>query len=207
MSIEEFIQGLLGSSVIEIVASLAGFVCVYLIIKRNIWCWPIGLLQVSLYMFVFYQAKLYSDFLLHGIYVGMQFYGWWYWLRGRGQNDEVIVLTMPNIQALAWLITTLLGTLVLGYVMVSKTDAALPYPDAFTTVASLTAQWLLSRRQLINWLFWIVVDIVAIGVYLAKGLYPTTVLYSLFLIMATTGFFVWYNRLQNQKLMPTAASA
>lgn len=78
--------------------------------------------------------------------------------------------------------------------MSTYTDASLPYPDAFTTVASLVAQWLLSRRQLINWGFRIAVDIVAIGVYRQKGLYPNTVLYLTFLVMATTGLYVWRQR-------------
>lgn len=198
MTTEEFLAGFLGSSWIEIVASLAGFICVYLIIKRNIWCWPTGLLQVSLFMVVFYEVKLYSDLLLHGIYVVMQFYGWWYWLRGKDQENEVIVVNMPVSHSLIWVGVTVVGSVLLGFLMASNTDAALPYPDAFTTVASLTAQWLLSRRQLINWMFWIVVDIVAIGIYLQKGLYPTTLLYSVFLIMASTGLYSWWSRYKLQ---------
>ncbi|OZG74190.1 aminotransferase [Hahella sp. CCB-MM4] len=196
---ESFIAGFFGSSPIEIIASIAGFICVYLIIKRNIWCWPVGLLQVSLYIIVFYDAKLYSDVALHGIYVVMQIYGWWYWLQGQDQDHDIIVLPSTTTAILVWVVVAVLGSFGLGYVMSTYTDAALPYPDAYTTVASLVAQWLLSRRFLVNWVFWITVDVVAIGVYWQKGLYPTVLLYSAFLIMATTGFFVWMRRFQAQR--------
>ncbi|MDG9666547.1 nicotinamide riboside transporter PnuC [Hahella sp. CR1] len=200
MDIQSFLVGFFGGSAIEIIASLAGFICVFLIIRRNIWCWPIGLVQVALYMIVFYDAKLYSDFILHGIYVVMQFYGWWYWLQGRGQDDDLVVLPTALPMTLLWVAVAILGSFGLGYVMSTYTDASLPYPDAFTTVASLVAQWLLSRRQLINWGFWIAVDIVAIGVYWQKGLYPTTVLYATFLVMASAGLMVWLRRYQTQML-------
>ena len=92
MNLESFITGMLGASTIEICASLAGFVSVYLVIKRNIWCWPVGLLQVALYVFVFYQVKLYSDMALHVIYIFMQLYGWWHWRKVQGGLGDIQVL-------------------------------------------------------------------------------------------------------------------
>jgi len=180
-------------SPIEVVAVIAGFLCVYFTIKENIWCWPSGLLQVTLYIFVFYQAKLYSDVILHVIYVAMNIYGWYYWLHGGKLRKEArITKLLP-----AWLVFCLIGsvaaTMLLGWFMASRTDAALPYADAFTTVFSLTAQWLLSRKKLENWYFWIAVDVVAIGVYFAKDLYLTGVLYIAFLVMATAGLLRWRN--------------
>ncbi len=202
MDLQTFIAGFFGSTSVEIIACLSGFICVYLIIKRNIWCWPVGLLQVSLYLMIFYQAKLYSDAILHAIYVVMQFYGWWYWLQGRGRDHEIIIQPTSLSITLVWVMVALLGSYVLGYVMSTYTDASLPYPDAFTTVASLVAQWLLSRRHLINWGFWIAVDVVAISVYWQKALYPTSVLYATFLVMAIIGLWVWLNKYQAQKAMP-----
>lgn len=198
MDIRPFLAGFFGGSAVEIIASLAGFICVFLIIRRNIWCWPFGLLQVAVYMIVFYDAKLYSDFILHGVYVVMQVYGWWYWLQGKSQDDDLVVLPTSLQATLSWIAVAAAGSFVLGYAMSTYTDASLPYPDAFTTVASLVAQWLLSRRQLINWGFWIAVDIVAISVYWQKGLYPTTVLYLTFLVMASIGLYVWLHRYQTQ---------
>jgi len=178
-------------SPIEVVAVIAGFLCVYFTIKENIWCWPTGLLQVTFYIFVFYQAKLYSDVLLHIIYVFMNVYGWYFWLYGGRKRKEARITRLSPAWLSACIIGSVAGTLLLGWFMASRTDAALPYADAFTTVFSLVAQWLLSRKKLENWHFWIAVDVVAIGVYFAKDLYLTGVLYIAFLIMATAGLLRW----------------
>jgi len=178
-------------SPIEVVAVIAGFLCVYFTIKENIWCWPTGLLQVTLYIFVFYQAKLYSDVILHVIYVAMNIYGWYFWLHGGRLRKEARITRLLPAWLAACIAGSVAGTLLLGWFMASRTDAALPYADAFTTVFSLTAQWLLSRKKLENWYFWIAVDVVAIGVYFTKDLYLTGVLYIAFLIMATVGLLRW----------------
>lgn len=187
---------------IEIVATMFGFLCVVLTIRRNIWCWPTGLVQVALFIIIFYQARLYSDLILHVIYVGMQFYGWYCWTVGRRAADQgpVVIASMPPHHLAMWASITLVLTTVWGYAMSTWTDASLPYPDAFTTVASLVAQYLLARKLLENWLFWIVVDVVAIGVYYYKSLFPTSILYAAFLGLAVIGFVTWRYRLQTQQI-------
>lgn len=176
---------------IEIIAVIAGFLCVYFTIKENILCWPTGLLQVSLYIFIFYDAKLYSDVILHIIYVAMNVYGWYYWLHGGNMRKEARVKEISRAWLTGSVIGSVLATVLLGWLMATRTDASFPYPDAFTTIFSLVAQWLMSLKRLESWYFWIAVDVVAIGVYYAKGLYLTTGLYSLFLIMAVVGLLKW----------------
>lgn len=90
-----------------------------------------------------------------------------------------------------WVFIAVAGTLLWGFVMKTLTDASVPYPDAFTTVASLIAQWLMARKRLESWCFWIAVDVVAIGVYFYKQLFFTTGLYAVFLILAIMGFLEW----------------
>lgn len=191
MDFSNFLTDFFGASVTEIVASLAGFTCVYLIIKRNIWCWPVGLLQVSLYIVVFHGVKLYSDMLLHIVYVFMQAYGWWNWVSNKRLHGNVQIIGIKKSDLIIWAAVSIGGSFGLGWVMATYTDAALPFLDAFTTGTSLVAQWLLSRRYLSNWLFWIAVDIVAINIYWQKSLFPTAILYSVFLLMAVSGLFVW----------------
>ena len=176
----------------EIVAVLAGFLCVWLTIRENIWCWPAGLLQVSLYVWIFYDAKLYSDFGLHIFYIFLQFYGWYHWLHG-GTRGHLSVSGLSRPILLIWVTAALAGSLAWGSIMERYTDASVPYWDAYTTAASLIAQWLLTRKKLESWYFWISVDFVAIGVYLFKGLYLTSGLYLAFLIMATAGLIRWRN--------------
>ncbi|KVV16172.1 nicotinamide riboside transporter PnuC [Flavobacterium sp. TAB 87] len=174
---------------IEVFGSIFGFLAVYFTIKQNIWCWYFGLIQVILFCFVFYTSKLYSDLILHMIYIFLQAFGWYNWKYG-GENQtnlRVTVITKVSV----WLSVTIFATVLLGYTMQNNTDASYPYADAFTTVASLVAQYLMIKKVLGSWLFWIVVDVVAIGIYFYKGLYFTTGLYVLFLIMAIIGYLEW----------------
>jgi nicotinamide mononucleotide transporter len=176
---------------IEIIATVFGLTCVWLTVRQNIWCWPAGLIQVVLYIWIFQQAMLYSDMGLHVIYVGLSLYGWWYWLKNRPQGCHAPVFLLDQVQRIIWITVGFLGTLVLGYVMETYTDAALPYWDAATTILSLIAQYLMARKRLESWLFWIAVDVMAIGVYITKTLYVTSGLYSVFLILAVIGLFAW----------------
>lgn len=190
---------------IELTATVFGFLCVLLTIRRNIWCWPTGLIQVLLFIIIFYDAKLYSDLLLHVIYVFLQFYGWYQWTREDAGREKLIVKSLPISWLGFWIAVTIVGTVGWGWAMARWTDASLPYPDAFTTVASLVAQVLLARRYLQNWGFWICVDIVAIWVYFSKELNATAVLYIAFLILATFGAVVWSKQLAKQTTEEVAA--
>lgn len=176
---------------VEAIAVFFGVVCVWLTIRQNIWCWPTGLVQVVLFAYIFFGAKLYSDMILHVIYIVMQFYGWYYWLHGGKEGVKLSVTYQTSSQNFTWLMVVAFGTAAWGYTMASFTDAAIPYGDAFTTVASLVAQWLMARKVLESWVCWIAVDVVAIGIYFYKALYLTTGLYVVFLIMATMGYFAW----------------
>lgn len=178
-------------SLLEITAVVFGFVCVWLTIKRSIWCWPTGLIQVALYLYIFTSVQLYSDAILQGIYIPLQIYGWWAWLHGGKNRSKLRVGVLPTRQFLTWTFVGLTGTATLGYLMDTQTDASLPYWDASTTTFSLVAQWLLGRKKLQTWVFWIIVDVIAIGVYATKGLYLTTGLYAAYLVMASAGLYAW----------------
>jgi nicotinamide mononucleotide transporter len=177
-------------SLIEAAATFFGLLCVWFTIKENIWCWPAGIVQVSLYIFVFYDSKLYSDMVLHIIYVFLNAYGWYHWLYKKNEKAELPVSDVGK-QLSLWVIVCIIGTAVLGYLMTTYTDASFPYPDAFITIASLIAQWLLAKKKLESWYFWIIVDVAAVGVYGLKELYLTTGLYAVFLVLAVFGYFEW----------------
>jgi len=181
---------------IEAIAVVFGVLAVWFTVRQNIWCWPLGLVQVALYIHIFYQVRLYSDLILHVIYVGLGVYGWWCWRNGADGRPRLPVSLLPMTQRLAWPTTIILITVGLGYFMDRNTDASLPYGDAFTTVASLCAQWLMTRKRLESWLGWIAVDVVAIGIYLQKELFLTAGLYALFLGLAVAGFASWRRELR-----------
>lgn len=203
MNLFELLTTRLGMTAVELVATLFGLACVALYVVQSIWSWPTGLVQVCLFAWVFYHAQLYSDFLLHLVYIALQLYGWYHWLRGAPRDAETLPITrLAPPAGLAWIAVAASGTAVLGFVMGRYTDAALPYWDAAIAALSLVAQYLLARKVLENWLLWVVVDVIAIGVYLAKGLYITTVLYAVFLVMAVTGYLAWRRSYFQQRLGP-----
>jgi nicotinamide mononucleotide transporter len=185
-------------NLLELTAALLGLACVWLTARQHIACWPVGLLMVTLYAYIFYEAKLYSDALLQVVYIGMQIYGWWAWLYGGRSQTALGVTRLSWQQAVIWVVALGFGVLVLGSTMAAKTDAAFPYVDAFATVASLIAQWWLGRKILESWLLWIVVDIVSVGLYFAKSLYPTAILYVIFLGLAAWGWKQWWDAWKRQ---------
>ncbi|WP_233123729.1 nicotinamide riboside transporter PnuC [Agrobacterium vaccinii] len=194
--ISEFLTGMFGSRTIEICATLLGLANVSLIIRRSIWNYPFGIAMVILYAWIFYDAKLYSDALLQIFFLFIQFYGIATWLRGRGDDGLVNAIDLPYSFAVPLALSAATCSVALGYVMAEFTDAALPYWDATTTVLSVFAQFLLARRYLQNWLVWIVVDVLAIGIYWSKDLTPTAFLYVIFLGMAIAGYVNWRRSMQ-----------
>jgi nicotinamide mononucleotide transporter len=182
-------------SPIELIAAGLGVVNVWLVMRRSIWNYPFGLAMVVLYGFVFFHAKLYSDTILQIYFFLVQIFGWWYWLKGRDNAGLVV----PEILGMkGWLVaagTTAAGTALAGWLFATYTDAAAPWLDAFIGAASVTAQTLQSARKVESWLFWIAVDIVAIGVYFWKELYPTAGLYVVFLVLSVAGLISWRRQL------------
>jgi nicotinamide mononucleotide transporter len=176
-------------SPIEITATVFGLLCVALTVKRNVWCWPTGLVQVILYIWVFFGVKLYSDMILQIIYVPLQVYGYWQWKYG--SNKKELPLSCLYLTGnLKWFGLTAVLTIGWGYLM-TKVGAAAPYADGFVAMASLMATYLMAKKVVECWWYWIAVDVVAVGVYLYKHLYPTTILYAVFLVLAIIGYVAW----------------
>ena len=180
---------------IEVIATAFGVLCVSLTIKQNILCWPTGLVQVFLYILVFYEAKLYADMGLHVIYVGLSIYGWISWRKFEQSQQRTVTRSKDTLR---WIFMMLIATVVCGYSLTTFTDASVAYLDSFVVMASLIAQWLMARKKLESWFFWILADIVAIGIYSYKTLYLTSGLYFLFLILAITGYFTWRKDMRTQ---------
>jgi nicotinamide mononucleotide transporter len=182
---------------LEIVAAVSGLLCVYLTMRQNIWCWPVGLVQIVLYVYLFWVVKLYSDVILQVVFLIIQFYGWYNWLHGGKDHGELKVSRLPPALLLLWIGAGAAATAAVGTAMAVYTDAALPYWDAAGMVYSLIAQWLMTRKKLESWLFWIAVDVLSMGIYLAKSLYPTAGLYAVFFCMATMGLIEWARSYRN----------
>jgi nicotinamide mononucleotide transporter len=176
----------------EIAGTILGVIGVWLMIVQNVWTWPVGLVQVAIYAWVFYDAKLYSDAILQVFFFVIQAYGWWHWRRSRGQARAELPVTRLGLSArLGWIAVGAVGTIGWGEFMRRSTDAALPHWDAFILSFALIAQWLQARKRIENWTGWIAVNAVGIGVYWAKDLRLTSALYVVFLVMAVLGHVAW----------------
>ena len=180
----------------EVAGFLTGVVAVWLTAKESPWCWPTGLVNVSLYIVVFWKAKLYADTGLQVVYVGVCLYGWWEWLHGGPGGGQLAVSRTPRRVLAALSLAGAAFAAALGLFLSRKTDASLPFWDAATTAGSLVAQLLQSRKWIETWWFWIAVDVVYVGVYVAKGLHLTAVLYAVFLALCVLGLVEWRRSLE-----------
>jgi nicotinamide mononucleotide transporter len=177
--------------VIEVLAVLFTIACVWLTAEEHIACWPVGIVGCLLYGYVFYHTRLYSDVLLQLYFLVTSIYGWYAWGHG-GSGDTALPISRLGLGAGAlWLGVIAAGSYLLGRWMKRRTRAALPYWDAVTTVMSLVAQYLLAGKVLENWVIWIAADVIDTGVYFARRLYLTSLLYALLLCLAIKGLIEW----------------
>lgn len=174
---------------------------VWLIAQRNVLTWPVGIASVLLYLVLFYQIRLYSDALEQVYYLGASAYGWWYWSRSRLERHTLVDVSYGSGRALlGWVVATAALSAALGWTMARAhlwmpalfpEPASYPYLDALTTVMSLTAMWLMARKHIESWLYWIVVDVIGIGLYFAKAIKLVALLYVLLLALAIRGWIAW----------------
>ena len=178
---------------LEFTGLASGLLCVWLLIRQNIWTFPIGLIYSVVSVAVFTEQRLYADVLLSGYYVLMNGYGWYYWSRGRDKpaDDELAVSYTPRTTIIWLSAAVVLGILAMGWFFSTQTDADLPYWDSATTVMSFAAMWMTARKYLENWIVWLVVDVIATVMYISKDVELYAILYGVYLVMAVMGWRAW----------------
>jgi len=194
---------------LELIGTVCNIATVYLITKRKIINWPIGIVASALFAILFFQFRLYSDFIENIYFFVTGFWGWWLWTRKDvfAGDSKVEVRKASRREVYISLAVTVIGTAVMGYCIAHihqwlpkyfPEAAALPYLDTLTTVMSFVAQILITRRIILNWQMWIIVDIIGIWLYWYKGLRLISLLYVIFLGLAIKGFIDWRRQLANQ---------
>lgn len=178
-------------SSLEIIASAIGILAVWLTVRQNRWCWPLGLIMVLMYVWIFYDGKLYSNMLLQVVYAVLQGYGWWLWTRGGNSHTGIQVNQLSRQGLGLGLGLGVAGSAVLGYLMASFTDAAAPWQDAALSAFSLVAQVWMAQKRVECWLLWIVLDVLFVALFIQQGLYPTATLYGIFTLLAIQGWLTW----------------
>lgn len=188
------------TSYLEIFGFITGILGVWLTIRRNILCFPIGILNVLIYVYLFQSesVRLYADALLQIVYLILLVYGWIVWNRSNNEKDEIHTVSATLIKKLFAI--SILSTMALGIFLAQYTNASLPYLDAALTIISLIAQWMIAKKMIENWLLWMAVNIIYIPLYTYKGLTLTSILYLLFLILAINGWYNWRKVKSNERL-------
>ncbi len=189
-------------SVTELIATVAGFVCLILLVRQSIWNFPFAIVQVVLSGYVFYGQRLYSDVILQVFFVILNVYGWIHWLRP-GRTETVLPVTRMSAAAIVrWSVVTLVATAAWGAFAKYQLNAAAPFLDGFILVGSLVAQWLTARKKLESWWLWILVDFVAVPLYASRGLYFLAALFATFIVLCLLGLREW-----RQSITPAPAAA
>ena len=189
-----------GMIVLEWVAAGLGLINVALLVFRSIWNYAFGIASVAVYIFVFFESRLYAESGLQVFFVLAQLWGWYLWLKVGDEDSKVPVRWLDWQSRAVWLAVTAALSLNLGWALHKFTNAAMPYADSAIAGASVAAQILLAYRRIENWALWIVIDVAAVLLYINRGLYPTAGLYGGMLVMSLFGLKEWVEAWHRQPI-------
>ena len=180
----------------ELLAATLGLVSITLQIRQSLWYWPVSIVMTAMYIAVYIDQTLYAEMLLQIYFLLMCLYGWWSWKCGGKQKSELVVSRLsagkwPPVLAIILLLFVTLGALMSRF---TNNDA--PWIDALVTAISFVATWLLARKKLENWLLWIIANLLSIGLYWHKAMYPTLVLFIVLVVLAFVGHQRWRRELE-----------
>jgi nicotinamide mononucleotide transporter len=175
----------------ELVAVVLALAYLLLAVKRSLWCWACAFVNSAIYVVLMFDKKLYMQAALNIFYVAMAIYGFWEWRRGRDTRGEVAIVRWPLKAHVVAGIAVVVASGFNGWLLAAHSDAASPYVDAFVTWASVLTTWMVARRLIENWLYWVVVDSVAAYLYFQQGLRATALLFIVYVGIVIYGYFAW----------------
>jgi nicotinamide mononucleotide transporter len=188
-----------GWSPAEVTAVIFAILYLLLAIRQNIWCWLCAGISTAIFITVYFSASLYMESALNVFYFGMAVYGWFTWRSGEEVGKALPVVTWsakPHLIATGVIAGMVLGS---GFLLNTYTDAAFPYIDSATTFAAMWATFLIARKVLENWWYWLVIDVVSTFIYWSRGLELTALLFVIYIIMIPFGLMSWTRSLRKQQ--------
>jgi len=191
-------EGIIATSIIEWIAVISSLIYVVLAAKRLMFCWIFAFIGSVLFVYLCFVANLYIESILQLFYVFMAFVGWLSWKRADSDGSGLKIWSSKNHLLNVFVCGFI--ALVVGFLFDNYTLQANPYIDAFTTCYSLSATFMVARKIIGNWVYWIVIDLVSIYLYADRGYYLTAVQYGIFTLLATYGFWAWQKEYKRQKL-------
>lgn len=187
-------------SPLELIAVLAAIAYLFLAIRQNIWCWLFAAISTAIYVYLFVVAKLYMESALNSFYFGMAVYGWYMWHGGRSGDGELPVSIWPlRVHATA-ILAIVVVSVANGYTLARFTNAAYPYIDSLTTWGAIWATFLVARKVLENWWYWLVIDVASIAIYWARDLQLTSILFVVYVFMIPFGMLAWRRSWREQNV-------
>lgn len=195
---------------LEIAATVLTLICVILAVKRSLWQFPFGIIGTGLGFFVFWRAQLYSSAVLQPVFIAVQIYGWWYWLKGDSSRPPPIKSTSAWLVAAACL-AALGVAAVAAFALQALTDANMAMADAAIFALSIVAQVLLSRKRIETWPVWVAVNAISVYVYASQALWLYATLYAFFFFNAFWGWWEWRREMKsyspNESALPRKGAA
>lgn len=184
----------------EAVAVVLAMAYLLLAMRASVWCWAAAFASTAIYTVLFWKVALLMESMLNIYYMGMALYGYWLWTQGGDKHQGVKVTTWPLKTHLKLIAATALVSLGIGHGMATFTQASFPYLDAATTCFAVMTTYLVAKKVLENWLYWVVIDLVSIYLYLSKGLMLTSLLFVLYVGLAVVGYFLWRTALTDSSV-------
>lgn len=191
----------------ELAAVLLGVAYLLLAMKEKISCWYAAFVSTAIYTVLFWDVSLLMDSALQVYYMAMAVYGWYQWRYKNAKAKESLPISCWRWQTHSVVIAgTILVSCVSGWLLQNNTEAAWPYLDSFTTWGAVVTTYMVAKKILENWLYWIVIDAVAAFLYFDRGLYLTALLFAAYVVIVVVGYLQWRNIYRNeQNLCPSAA--
>jgi len=183
------------TSYLEMIAVTFGLVCVWFMKKESVLAFPFGIVNVLIYIYIFFSSGLYANAGINMFFFLMSIYGWYNWTRKTGNDETIKISRCTRREIVLNLLAIGLFFIMIRIILIKYTESRVPSWDAATTAVYMVAQWLLSRKQIENWILWILADAVMIGLCAWEGLYFTSLQYLVFTIIAILGFLEWRTKL------------
>ena len=202
--ITQILSGFTAMSHWEYIAVALSMAYLLLAIKENLWCWPAAFFSTLIYTIMYWNGALLMESLLNFYYMYMAVFGWVVWRKGKANQAQRLITSWPVNRHIILIVLTTLVSLAIGYVMQNYTHADFAYLDSFTTCFAVVTTYLVAKKVLENWLYWIVIDAASMYLYYEKGYYPTLVLFVFYTVMAAWGFKTWYEEYEQSQAKPMA---
>jgi nicotinamide mononucleotide transporter len=189
--LDGFAEGLRNMTWLEGIAVFFGVASVFYSIKERIWVYPAGIVSTLIYVWICLQYKLYADMGINAYYFGMSIFGWYVWTHPK-ENQAILPVTWLNKKG--WMYAVMIfvvSYLLLSQTLTNFTDSDVPYWDSFTTATAFVGMWLMAKKKVENWIFWIITDLVSVPLYFYKSLILTSFQFLFFTVLATIGLYAW----------------